>query len=96
MELRRFFLYGARPYRSRAHMKIFQQITPELFSEFLTAKNTKQFCLSCGRLQLFVPHTTIHKVDPDSPEHTDADDWSYVTPNTRIMRQLVFMMRAMK
>jgi hypothetical protein len=64
MELRRFFLYGARPYRSRAHMKILQQITPELFSEFLTAKNTKQFCLSCGRLQLFVPHTTIHKVDP--------------------------------
>ncbi|WP_434116316.1 hypothetical protein [Klebsiella michiganensis] len=65
----------------RVHMKILQQITPELFSEFLTAKNTKQFCLSCGHLQLFVPHTTIHKVDPDSPEHTDADDWSYVTPN---------------
>ncbi len=62
------------------HTKILQQITPELFTSFLTEKNVRLPCLSCGRQQLFVPHTTIHKIDPDLPEHTDADDWTYVTP----------------
>jgi hypothetical protein len=80
----------------RDHLKILQQIiTRTIFGVFNCKKHKNNSAFPAAAYSYLYLSTTIHKDDPDSPEHTDADDW-LVTPNHKHIMQLVFMMRAMK
>lgn len=44
----------------RGHLQVLQQISPKLFIQFLKDRGARTSCLSCGRPDLFIPHTVVH------------------------------------
>ncbi|HBE4644854.1 TPA: hypothetical protein ACGY2B_002679 [Escherichia coli] len=76
------FLYLGRPLndKEREHVQALQKITPKLFIQFLTDRGAKTSCLSCGRPDLFVPHTVVHRTDHELDDYDGSKDWEYVTP----------------
>lgn len=64
----------------RGHLQVLQQISPKLFIQFLKDRGARTSCLSCGRLDLFIPHTVVHGTDPELDDYDDSNDWEYVTP----------------
>lgn len=80
----------------RDHMKILQQITPELFSEFLTEKtqNNSAFPAAAYSYLYLIPQST--RSTPIHQSILMPMTGVMLRQTTRIMRQLVFMMRAMK
>ncbi|HBC5394440.1 hypothetical protein [Escherichia coli] len=86
------FIPPIRPPRNSRHgepspelMKRLQQVTPELFAEFLMSKNAAQFCISCGFTKLTMSENGVYsgaKIPENYDSLSQIDQEKFVGDNT--------------